>query len=359
MGLLSPLITEANRFEQGTQLIIQRWSNLITETGTAAVLAAGIAAVLIMFSRRWLSARVALLLLLTLFVVDVWRVNDKFLFTIKLPEHFRGANPPAVEFIAKGSNQYRVLPLNGTDPMLFAVNKVPVMFTSNPIQQRRWQEYLDVFSMNSAMPDIVNVKYLVYSAEQYSKEKGQLDSKFQQVFQSPDGREIVLENRLVLPKAWLVPSIILLDGRFTAQQVLHSSSFDPRKTALVESAPPIQITAYRNDQAEFTGDVSVNHYEGRRIMLTASTGSNSLLVLGEKYYQGWKAFVDGKQVDIYPVNHILRGVYLTPGKHTVEFLFDPLPFKIGKYLTMASFVLFAGMIVRECLIRRKERAAAG
>jgi uncharacterized membrane protein YfhO len=74
--------------------------------------------------------------------------------------------------------------------------------------------------------------------------------------------------------------------------------------------------------------------------------------LGEKYYKGWKATVDGKNTEIVPVNHILRGVYLTTGTHKVEFIFDPLPFKIGKYLTLASFALFAGMLVREWRGRR-------
>ncbi len=85
-----------------------------------------------------------------------------------------------------------------------------------------------------------------------------------------------------------------------------------------------------------------------------ATPRNALLVLGEKYYKGWKATVDGKPTDIVLVNHILRGVYLPPGTHTVEFRFDPLPFKIGKYLTLASFALFAGMLIREWLICRKK-----
>ena len=38
---------------------------------------------------------------------------------------------------------------------------IPVMFTSNPVQQRRWQEFLDNFNMAPAMPDIMNVSYLV------------------------------------------------------------------------------------------------------------------------------------------------------------------------------------------------------
>jgi hypothetical protein len=37
----------------------------------------------------------------------------------------------------------------------------------------------------------------------------------------------------------------------------------------------------------------------------------------------------------------------------VEFVFDPLPFKIGKWLTLASLAFIALLSVREWLIRRK------
>jgi hypothetical protein len=38
----------------------------------------------------------------------------------------------------------------------------------------------------------------------------------------------------------------------------------------------------------------------------------------------------------------------------VRFVFDPLPFKVGKYLTLASFALFAAMLVREWKRRETE-----
>ncbi|HJV33565.1 YfhO family protein, partial [Geomonas sp.] len=82
--------------------------------------------------------------------------------------------------------------------------------------------------------------------------------------------------------------------------------------------------------------------------------ANAMLVLGEKYYQGWRATVDGKSSEIYPVDYVLRGVYLTPGKHSVSFLFDPTPFKVGKYLTLGSFAVFAFALLRELLLRRRE-----
>jgi hypothetical protein len=131
--------------------------------------------------------------------------------------------------------------------------------------------------------------------------------------------------------------------------------FNPRQTALVESAPPIPLN---QPFAGSPGDVRVIRYEGERIELTATTKSNSLLVLGDKFYSGWKASVDGASTTIYPVNYILRGVYLTPGTHKIEFRFDPLPFKIGKWLTLSSFLVFAAMLIRELLYWRRQNRDA-
>jgi uncharacterized membrane protein YfhO len=85
-----------------------------------------------------------------------------------------------------------------------------------------------------------------------------------------------------------------------------------------------------------------------------------MLVLGEKFYKGWKATIDHVPTTIYPVDYILRGVYLAPGTHKIEFNFDPLPFKIGKWLTLSSFAIFVGMVIREiCIWRRKENIGHG
>jgi uncharacterized membrane protein YfhO len=133
--------------------------------------------------------------------------------------------------------------------------------------------------------------------------------------------------------------------------IMQNPQFDPRQVALVEQAPPLQMAA--GLQAEPAGTVAVKKYEEGRIELAANVAANALLVLGEKYYEGWKATVDGKAAPIVPVNYVLRGVYLPPGSHAVEFIYSPLPFKVGKWLTLASFALFAVMLVREWRSRNR------
>jgi len=347
------MLAAPTRYEQGAHLVAQRWTNSVLETGIAVALAS-ISVVVIVFGTRIKRATVVLpILLVIIYLADVWRVNDKFMFTVPAPEKSRAAKTPVMEFIKSDSKQYRILPMDGSDPMLYVSQGIPVMFTSNAVQQQRWQMFLDSFVLNSTMPDLLNVKYYIYAATQYAQEKAQLGDKFQPVFQSTDGAQLVLENRTVLPKAWLVPTVVVVTDPAQRMSILQNPTFNPRVAALVESPPPA-VLANIDQAVVFPQTYAVvTAYESERIVVTATPPANALLVLAEKYYKGWTATIDGKQTEIVPVNHILRGVYLTPGSHRVEFRFDPLPFKVGKYLTLSSFALFAVMLVREWRLRRK------
>ncbi|MBT0653796.1 YfhO family protein [Geomobilimonas luticola] len=344
---------QPTRYEQGPQLVMNRWNNLVRETAIAAVVAALHAAVLFGLARKWFSMRVVLPALFLLFLADTGRVNAKFMLLQDLPPSLRGTKTPVMEYLARDSKAYRVLPMNGRDPMHYASNGIPVMFTSNPVMVQRWQDFLDGFTFDSAMLDLLNVKYLIYDKAQYEKEKDKLGGRFTPVFTSPDGVEVVVENRTVLPKAWLVPAVLVTNEPRQQLGLLRSPLFDPRRLALVESQPSLPLADPMASGSGNVGEVTVGTYEANRITLTCQVTRNSLLVMGEKYYKGWRARVDGKPAEIQRVDYILRGVYLAPGTHTVEFTFDPLPFKVGKYLTLASFAFFAFMVAREWRNRRK------
>jgi hypothetical protein len=337
---------QPTRYEQGPQLLIQRWNNLMVETAIAAIFAAVYAIMIVGTSSRTFGKWTGYALIL-LFVLDVGRVNSKYMFLVDVPkETKKNYTTPVVDFLKRQSNEYRVLPVTG-GPGPYSSNNVPVMFIPMPVQQQRWQEFLDSFSLMSSLPDMINVRYVIYAKEQYVQERAQLGDKFSPVFQSPDGSEVVLENRRVMPKAWLVPSVLTVSQPQQALGVMQNPQFDLRQFAVVESPPTLAMADPGAAVTAAVGSVQITRYEGEKIDLSATNTANAMLVLGEKYYKGWQAKVDGKPAEIQRTNYILRGVYLTPGTHKVEFRFDPLPFKIGKYLTLASFVLFFVMIVRE------------
>ena len=350
---------QPTRYEQGPQLIMQRWNNLVTETGITAGLAALFAGTFYAFQRKMISATLLPVLLIILFLADVGRINSKFMFLVDEPHKTRGVKNPETDFLAQQSKLYRVLPMDGRDPMQYVSNDIPVMFTSNAVQQRRWQEFLDNFNIVGPMPDMLNVKYLIVTSQEYQQQGAQLGAKYTLAYTPPDGGSVILENRKVLPKGWLVAAVAVITDPAERLAILQNPQFNPATVALVETPPPLPM-ANLNAPTQFPLEsVAVNRYEGERIEVKVATPRNALLVLGEKYSAGWKAHVNGTATEIVPVNHVLRGVYLPPGNHLVEFVFDPLPFKIGKYLTLGSFALFIALLVREVLLWRRGGKSGG
>lgn len=353
MGKFIDILAQPTRYEQGMELVAQRWENLTIETAIAGGLTA-MYAVFLMVSRSRSAFRMVPLALVLLYVVDVGRVNAKFLFLVDVPHKAVVASTPVMDFLLKQPGNYRVLPITG-DPMPYAAAKIPVLFTSSPVQQQRWQQFLDGLNFLSPMLDIMNVRYLIYDAAQYQQERASMDGRFMPVFTSPDGAEIIVENRRVLPKAWLVPATVTVSGQSQAMSILQNPGFEPRQFALVESSSLIPMEQPGESPVGSAGTVALGSYKGELVSFSADVVKNSLLVTGEKYANGWKVYVDGKAVRLERVNFIQRGVYLTPGRHEVRFVFDPVSFKVGKWLTLTSFALFAIALLMEWKRRRISR----
>lgn len=355
LKLFSPLIFQPSRFESGVRLVQQRWDNILLELGIASCFAIGYGLIIWRFVRGSLAGFWAVLLLLGLLLMDLGRVNSKFQVLQQMPEQVLSRPTPTMEYLKRNLHEGRLLVSDGGDPMQYVTQGLAVAYTSNPVQMQRWQDYLELLRLDSRLPDMMNIKYVVYPAAAFGRDQLRLVPHYQPAFASPDGSQLVLENRLVLPKAWLVEHVELLPNVAERLARLQSASFDPSRIALVERQPSLLLPQQTDSHPS---QVILGHFSPNELVLTVENKANSLLVLGEKYHKGWYALVDGKDVSIERVNHILRGVYLPAGRHTVEFRFDPLPFKIGKWLTLGSFVLFAAVAVREWWLRRRGHAGA-
>ena len=353
MGAMEEYITAPTRYQDGPQLVAERFSHMFRDGVVSFGMAALYLAAIVAWFKRWLPVRLVLPLLILLSLCDLWRVNSRFLVVAPPPATKReAATNDVVAFLKPRIDHYRMQPLNDENAHYYADNGFANVSAYVTISERRYKQFLDALSLMSPMPDIMNLKYLLMPSKDFEAQKATLSAKYQPVFNSSGG-SVVLENKTVLPKAWLVPSAaVIADPQRRVAILAGSPDFKPDQIALVESPPPVQLGPYPPPAGSPTGKAEVNIYEPNRIVVEAQAFKNCLLVIGEKYYRWWYASVDGKKSEIVPVDHILRGVYLTPGTHRVEFVFDPLPFKVGKWLTLASLAFFAFLLVRERLLKR-------
>jgi hypothetical protein len=173
------------------------------------------------------------------------------------------------------------------------------------------------------------------------------------------------KNRSPLPRAWLVKDFKVLDPK-TILSRMTSKDFRPDREVLLEEkpkwggeaiggrrGPPLRKT---NDVGEplsgLPQKVKIIYEKNNRLQLLVKSKEDSLLVLSDTYYPGWKAFVDGAPQKIYQADYAFRAVPLNPGTHRLEFVYDPMSFKLGAGVTLLGIL---GCIGMGWVARRKRR----
>ena len=124
---------------------------------------------------------------------------------------------------------------------------------------------------------------------------------------------------------------------------LASAGFEPTRTVLCER-PPQWATDGRGQDP---GTVESMEILTNEVRLTASAPGSSVLVLSDSDYPGWKAWVDGRAVEVLRVNHAFRGVALEPGRHQVRFRFDPWRFRAGAWISAAAVLALLALAVAQ------------
>src|SRR5207247_2603544 len=93
------------------------------------------------------------------------------------------------------------------------------------------------------------------------------------------------------------------------QSVVVSEKIDPPKP--------------ENAAKQNPGSVETTEYSSRHRKLVAQVEVPSVLLLNDRIAPYWNLWVDGKSEKILRCNYLMRGVYLTPGKHEVLFRYQP------------------------------------
>jgi hypothetical protein len=154
------------------------------------------------------------------------------------------------------------------------------------------------------------------------------------VFQDDDVS--VYQNPDVMPRAWIVH-----DVKTTTKEPypyylrkLNTGEYPIETRAFVEGAVPSIAPATGVSES-----VTVISYEPEEIVFRASASSPGLMVASEMYEEGWKAYVDGKEVPIYQTNATLRGVVVPAGEHVVTMRYEPSSIFWGLRITIVTSLL--------------------
>ncbi len=165
-----------------------------------------------------------------------------------------------------------------------------------------------------------------------------------------DGKAFAYENTRATPRAYLVGTWLQAASDTDAlNKMCARADFDPHREVVLET-DRIAPDAVPED---FTGQAAIVEYKPRRVAVKTTCRNDSVLVLADAYFVGWKACVDGVEEPIMPADATLRAVFLPPGEHDVEFVYRPLSFVVGAGVSLGAAALAFAILMIAILTRRK------
>jgi hypothetical protein len=168
-----------------------------------------------------------------------------------------------------------------------------------------------------------------------------------------DGDLAIFDFTGALPRAKLYSNWQVSTNDAATLKTLADKNFDPQQTVLV-STPLAAASAGATN--ENSGTVEFKSYAPKDLVFATQSGTPTVLLLNDKYDPNWRVTVDGQPAPLLRCNFIMRGVYLTPGAHTVEFQFS-LPNK-PLYVTLAAIALGIILCVLLFYLTRPQPAPA-
>lgn len=153
--------------------------------------------------------------------------------------------------------------------------------------------------------------------------------------------EFILENPEVFPHVFRVSDWVISDAKETTLNLL--TQIDLRTTAILDSEPGIE------PGPDPSGAITVLRQDDCHLDFTGHFGRDSLVIIGDVFYPGWRVWIDGTEGWMMRADHALRGIIVPAGFHHIEMEFIPGAFRPGVFCTLTGLMI---TIIVLCLKRR-------
>jgi len=148
-----------------------------------------------------------------------------------------------------------------------------------------------------------------------------------------DDNWLLTSTDRALSRAYLVNNITVKKTPSEILSTLFDPDFDIFNNVVLEQ----DISLIKNNSDN--KDVIIDDYQAHQVKLITESENDTMLVLTDNYYPGWKAYVDGKPTQIYRANYTFRAVAIPKGTHNVIFRYEPQSVKKGLLISVLSLVL--------------------
>lgn len=166
-----------------------------------------------------------------------------------------------------------------------------------------------------------------------------------------NGEAAPITNRSLYGDAWFVDKIKFVNN--ANEELLSLKTTDLKRCAIVDNRYKEIITEtdfVTKDASIVLKEHSINHikYEYR-------STTDQFVVLSEVYYDdGWKAYIDGEEIDYVRTDYILRGVPLEAGNHILEMKFRPSSYFNSTWIAYISSIIIL-LIIGYCIFTTRKK----
>jgi hypothetical protein len=172
-----------------------------------------------------------------------------------------------------------------------------------------------------------------------------------------DGEVLIYENPQAMPRVWLAHEVRYVSSPEEAWQAMAQPDVNLTETALVEEyVPGIDGGARLRGKGD---TAKIVRYEPNEVEVKAATAQPGMLILSDVFYPGWQATVDGEPAYIYRTYGLIRGVFLSPGEHTVVFEYRPRSFALGLVAAALSILSLSVWGIARIIGKRRRKGGAG
>lgn len=284
---------------------------------------------------RVASAGIVALAMIELAIVSVGLID------VVEPSSITTFNSKQVAYLQEDKSHFRFLPVEEST-FAFSQGVLTGLHSVNgyyPINLRNYAEFesamdneplsvdvsAEISNYKSPLLNLLNVKYVLT----------------RQVIQNSDLKLVLADdiniywNPEALPRALIVHGTRPVATPEHALPEIQKSDFNASETVVLSGNAP-QRPPQAAQEGEFARIIS---YRPLELVVDANLSEQGYLLMSEKQYPAWKAYINEQPADILTANFLFRAVELPTGRHTVRFAFESSGRLIGEKLTYSAFVI--------------------
>lgn len=351
---------EAGRYNPQTLEIIKniREEFLTTDTMRVLILVALTAIVAIGYLFGKVKKELALVALFVFAFIEIYAITNRQI------EHRNLVDPvqleqnafkqtPITQYLESQEKNQRALVISQDFQSNYYAYFYPTINGYSAIKLQLIQDIIDHNLMKAQTPDRLNWQVINMLNGRYIVTSSPLNYPFlNKVAEAPSRKEILYENSNSLPKAWFVNEIKGFDTREDLVLFMNEPEFNPDSIALLVDGELAGQT--------FSGEgtIELTKYTPNEIEISYNTNEEQFLVLSEVYYpEGWNALLEnGENLEIYKTNHILRGMKVPAGEHTLTLTFEPQTYYTAMNLVWAGNILILLIISISIFVHKRKIA---